>query len=42
MAVVTGIDVLREVALGRVPAAVARREKFVALRDEAMALVRRQ
>lgn len=39
MTVLTDIDVLREVALGRVPPAIARRDKLVALRAQAMALV---
>ena len=34
-----GVDVLREVREGRVPEAVARREKLVALRQEALSLV---
>lgn len=38
MTVITDIDVLREVAAGRVPAVVARRDKLVALRQEALAL----
>lgn len=40
MTVLTDIDVLRDVALGRVPQHIARRDKLVALRAQAMALAR--
>ncbi|MDE2394734.1 MAG: hypothetical protein KGL43_20620 [Burkholderiales bacterium] len=40
MTVLTDLDVLRDVAAGRVPPQVARRDKLVALRAEAMELVR--
>jgi hypothetical protein len=40
MTVLTDVDVLRDVAAGRVPPQVARRDKLVALRAQAMALVR--
>lgn len=40
MPVLDAIEVLRDVERGRVPAAVARRDKLVALREEALGLVR--
>ncbi|HMW22891.1 MAG TPA: hypothetical protein PKC59_05610 [Burkholderiaceae bacterium] len=42
MTVLTDVDVLRDVAAGRVPPQVARRDKLVALRAQAMDLVREQ
>jgi hypothetical protein len=42
MPVITDVDVLRDVELGRAPAAVTRRDKLVALRAEALAMVREQ
>ena len=42
MTILTDVDVLRDVAAGRVPPQVARRDKLVALRAQAMDLVREQ